>query len=90
MFKNIIDTRICNILQESSKKPTADSVIFTADNVKETIQSLKTKKACGKDGVYNEHLLHGGNTLYVELSVLFKDTFMYNKYMEGSGSATIK
>ena len=63
-------------MQELSNTPDADSVIFTADNVKETIQRLKTKKACGKDGVYNEHLLHGGNTLYAELSVLFTD--MYN------------
>ena len=78
MFKNIIDTRLDNILQELSNTPDDDSVIFTADNVKETIQRLKTKKACGKDGVYNEHLLHGGNTctLYAELSVLFTD--MYN------------
>ena len=76
LFKTIIDTRVDNILQELSNTPDADSVTFTADNVKETIRSLKTKKACRKDGVYIEHLLHGGDTLCAELSVLYTD--MYN------------
>ena len=76
LFKSIIDTRVDNILQELSKTPDTDSVTFTADNVKETTRSLKTKKACREDGVYNERLLHGGDTLCTELSVLFTD--MYN------------
>ena len=70
LFRNIVDTRVENILQELSTSPDSDSVTFTTDNIK------KVMKACGKDGVYNEHLFHGSNTLCRELSVLFTD--MYN------------
>ena len=55
LFRNIVDTRVENILQELSTSPDSDSVTFTADNIKKVIKGLKTKKACGKDGVYNEH-----------------------------------
>ena len=67
LFKSIINSRADNILQELSYTPTLLLIILR------TILSLKTKKACGKDGVYNEHLLHGGDTLCSELSVLFTD-----------------
>ena len=77
LFRNIIDTRLENIMQELSNTHDTDSATFTADIVKETIQKLKKKKAFGCDNVYNEHLLYGTDKLFAELAVLFSDMYNY-------------
>ena len=53
-----------------------DSVIFSCADIKNVLNQLKTKQACGRDGIYNEHLKYGGDTLIRELSILCTD--MYN------------
>ena len=40
-------------------------------------QRLKRKKACGIDGIFNEHLINGGNMLYNQLSLLYTDMYKY-------------
>ena len=77
LFKNIVDWRIQEIKHELSFCPDRDSIVFSPIDIKNVIKDIKTKKACGRDGVYNEHLIYGGDTLCRELSVLFTDMYNY-------------
>ena len=88
LYRNIIDTRLENVMQELSNTHDSDSVTFTVDMVKETIQKLKKKKACGCDNVYNEHLLYGTDKLFAEL-VLFSDMYNYSYIPKSMKRGTI-
>ncbi|MES9994111.1 MAG: reverse transcriptase family protein [Candidatus Thiodiazotropha sp.] len=77
LFKNIVDSRVQEITDELSSCPDRDSIVFSVSDIKSVIKDLKSKKACGRDGVYNEHLIYGGITLYRELSILFTDMFNF-------------
>ena len=37
--------------------PDKDSVVFSPTDVENAIKDRKTEKACGRDGVYDEHLI---------------------------------
>ncbi|MCG8048280.1 MAG: reverse transcriptase family protein, partial [Candidatus Thiodiazotropha endolucinida] len=75
-FKEEVDERVEHIQQELLACQDRDPFVITAEHVRSFIRPLKTSKACGKDGIYNEHLLHGGNNLAYQLSLLYTD--MYN------------
>ena len=53
-----------------------DQTGITLDEVRKSVKCLKIKKACGSDGVFNEHLIKWGSALWKQLSLLFTD--MYN------------
>ena len=38
---------------------------------------MKTKKACGSDKVYNEHLIVGGSVFYEQLAKFYTDMYKY-------------
>ena len=38
---------------------------------------MKTKKACGPDKVYNEHLIFGGSVPYEQLAKFYTDMYKY-------------
>ena len=48
---------------------------FSIFELRKAVRLLKAKKACGNDNEYNEHLIHGGNELYRQISLLFTDMF---------------
>ena len=76
MFQNIVDTRIADIMHELSSPSDRDSVNFTDAVIRKVLNQLKTNKACGRDGIYNKHLKHGGVILVRELTILCNE--MYN------------
>ena len=47
-----------------------DSDSFSVSEIKEAAKLLNTKKSCGNDGVYNEHLVNGGNGLFISAAVI--------------------
>ena len=71
-----IQYRLCNKLRDLSSCLDRDSVNFSCADIKNVLSQLKTKKACGRDGIHNEHLQIGGDTMIRELSILCTD--MYN------------
>ena len=57
----------------------ADSIptyILTYD-VRKAGKTIKKNKVCDQDCVYNEHLIHGGDTLYEHLAKCYTDMFNY-------------
>ena len=71
-----IQYRLCNKLRDLSSCLDRDSVNFSCADIKNVLSQLKTKKACGRDGIHNEHLQIGGDAMIRELSILCTD--MYN------------
>ena len=53
-----------------------NNMYITVDDVRKAVRQLKLKKACGIDGIFNEHLINGGNVFYKQLALL--NTNMYN------------
>ena len=56
-----------------SSKFDRDTACISVDEVVKAVKSLKKKKACGKDKIYNEHLIYGGPVLYEHLTNFFSD-----------------
>ena len=54
-----------------------DTASISTDEVINAVKCLKSKKACGPDKVYNEHLIFGGIPLYEQLSSLFSNMYAH-------------
>ena len=54
-----------------------DTANISTDEVINAVKCLKSKKACGPDKVYNEHLIFGGISLYEQLSSLFSNMYAH-------------
>ena len=77
-FKSQVDHQMQGILNGLSQSCSdLDSDSFSVSEIKKAAKLLKTKKACGNDGVYNEHLINGGNGLFQQLSLLYSDMFTH-------------
>ena len=74
-FKKQVDLQVDNIMAELSSCSDRDPGHLSILEIRKAVRLLKTKKACGNDNVYNEHLIHGGNELYCQISLLFTDMF---------------
>ena len=55
-----------------------DSDSFYVSEIKKSCQTVTNKKACGNDGVYNEHLINVGSGLFQQLSLLYSSMFTHN------------
>ena len=62
-FKQEVETRVQNIKSEIASDRNSIPTYISTDDVRKAVKTLKKKKACGQDCVYNEHLIHGGDTL---------------------------
>ena len=49
----------------------SSSETYTVDDVKYAIQQLKSGKSDGDAGFYSDHVIHGGNKLYIYLCLLY-------------------
>ena len=47
------------------------------------MKQLKCNKACGYDGIFNEHLKNGGLILYEQLAILYSDMYNHGHIPEG-------
>ena len=76
-FKQEVETKVKN--NKSDIAPDRNSVptYISTDDVRKAVKTLKKKKACGQDCVYNEPLIHGSDTLYEHLAMFYTDIF-YN------------
>ena len=76
-FKKKVDSQVDDIMAELSSISDRDPGHFSIFELRRAVRLLKPKKACGNDNVYNEHLIHGGNELYRQISLLclLADTF---------------
>ena len=65
-FKVSIDEQVRDIKGEFKSTCTDDptGTCITFNNVCTSVISLKTKKACGHNGICNEHLINGGSCHY--------------------------
>ena len=59
-FKKQVDSQVDDIMAELSSFSNRDPGHFSILEIRKAVRLLKTKKACGNDNVYNEHLIHGG------------------------------
>lgn len=57
VFKANIDEQVRNITGEFTSTCFVDQTGITLDEVRKSVKCLKIKKACGSDGVFNEHLI---------------------------------
>ena len=46
-------------MAELSSCPDRDPGNFSVLEIRKAVKLLKSKKACGNDNIYNEHILHG-------------------------------
>ena len=76
MFQNIVDTRVVAIMHELSSPSDRDLVNFTEADIRKVLNQLNINQACGRGGIYNEHLKHGGVILVRKLTILCNE--MYN------------
>ena len=53
------------------------------DEVRKAVKQLKCNKACGYDGIFNEHLKNGGLILYEQLAILYSDMYNHGHIPEG-------
>ena len=67
LFRHQVDLQVDDIINELTSCHDRDSASFSVSEIKQAVKLLKTKKACGNDGVYNEHLINGGNILFQRL-----------------------
>ena len=58
-LKKQVDSQVDDIMAELSSCSDRDPGHFSIFELKKAVRLLKTKKACGNDNVYNEHLIHG-------------------------------
>ena len=73
--KKQADSQVDDIMAELSSCSDRDPGHFSILEIRKAVRLLKTKKVCGNDNVYNELLIHGGNALYRQISLLFTDMF---------------
>ena len=83
VFKNSIDTKTNYILSELSHTCTHELESITVDEVRKAVKQLKCNKACGYDGIFNEHLKNGGLILYEQLAILYSDMYNHGHIPEG-------
>ena len=76
-FKQEVETKVQNIKSEIASDRNSIPTYISTDDVRKAVKTLKKKKACGQDCVYNEHLIHGGDTLYEHLAKFYTDMFNY-------------
>ena len=69
-FQKQVDSQVEDIMAELSLCSDRDPGHFSILEIRKAVRLPKTKKACGNDNVYNEHLIHGGNELYHQISLL--------------------
>ena len=74
-FKAQVDLKVGNIMAELSSCPDRDPGNFSVLEIRKAIKLLKSKKACGNDNIYNEHIIHGGDELFSQISLLYTDMF---------------
>ena len=72
-----VNSKVESIKREFLCTCEANAICITSDDVRKAAQRLKRKKACGIDGIFNEHLINGGNMLYNQLSLLYTDMYNY-------------
>ena len=75
-FKSQVDHQMQDILM-SCLSLVQILIPIVVSEIKKAAKLLKTKKACGNDGVYNEHSINGGNGLLQQLSLLYSDMFTH-------------
>ncbi|XP_053395834.1 uncharacterized protein LOC128555985 [Mercenaria mercenaria] len=74
-FHEGLKTRVSAVV--SDMKSHLDTVIsseivnISPDTIKDLLKTCKRGKMCGHDGIYYEHIIHGGNSLYWAISRLF-------------------
>ncbi|XP_046570717.1 uncharacterized protein LOC124278931 [Haliotis rubra] len=75
-FKDHLEGRVAELKHCTSNKIIDVKCLLTSQSeVSKLCKSLKNNKACGVDGIYYEHLKHGGSTLHYYLSELFNRIF---------------
>ena len=70
-FKQEVETKVQNIKSEIASDRNSIPTYISSDDERKAVKTLKKKKACGQDCVYNEHLIHGGDTLYEHLAKFY-------------------
>ena len=83
VFKNSIDTKTSYILSELSHTCTQELESITVDEVRKAVKQLQCNKACGYDGIFNEHLKNGGLILYEQHAILYSDMYNHGHIPEG-------
>ena len=83
IFKNDVDVKMRHIINELPGVCTQEQVIISKDDVRKAARQLKCRKACGYDGIFNEHLKNGGIKLHEELALLYTDMYNHGHIPEG-------
>ena len=83
VFKNDVDVKMRHIINELPGVCTQEQVIISKDDVRKAARQLKCRKACGYDGIFNEHLKNGGIKLHEELALLYTDMYNHGHIPEG-------
>ena len=77
-FETQVEEKVRSIVEEfPSSCQDRDTACISIDEVIKAVKSLKKKKACGQDKIYNEHLIYGGPVLYEHLANFFSDMYKY-------------
>ena len=77
-FETQVQEKVRSIVEEfPSPCQDRDTACISIDEVIKAVKSLKKKKACGQDKIYNEHLTYGGPVLYEHLANFFSDMYKY-------------
>ena len=71
LFNCVTCDRHKNYTMEALKLTTNDYDTFTPGDINRSIASLCSDKACGKDVLFAEHLLHASPEIHVLLSICF-------------------
>ena len=80
-FYDEVNQKLESILR--SNPDTENLREITTDELKIALRGLKNGKMCGLDGIYNEHLLIGGDELSDLILNLFNDMYV-NSYVPPS------
>ena len=59
VFRRDIEHKMGRITEELLVSCVQDNMYVTAEDVRKAVKQLKCKKACGFDGIFNEHLING-------------------------------
>ena len=77
-FQSHVEERVRTITSElPASCRNGDTACISVDEVVNAHKCMKTKKACGPDRVYNEHLIFGGSVLYEQLAKFYTDMYKY-------------
>ena len=83
VFKNDVDIKTRRIINELPGACTQEQASISRDDVRKAARQLKCRKACGYDGIFNEHLKNGGSILYEQLALLYTDMYNHGHIPEG-------